>query len=51
MMTDKSEFLEYKDYGKTIVYARVDGWSVGIVTNQRKIIKSVQGNAIWRCCC
>ena len=45
-IVDKSEFLEYKkDYGKTIVcgYARVDGWSVGIVANQRKIIKSSTG--------
>ena len=45
-IVDKSEFLEYKkDYGKTIVcgYARVDGWSVGIVANQRKIIKSSSG--------
>lgn len=31
-----------KDYGKTIVcgYARIDGWAVGIVANQRTIVKS-----------
>ncbi len=43
---DKSEFDEFKeDYGKTIVcgYARVDGWAVGIVANQRKIVKSGKG--------
>lgn len=33
------------DYGKTIVcgYARIDGWAVGIVANQRKIVKSKKG--------
>ena len=34
--------IEYKEeYGKTIVcgYARIDGWAVGIVANQRKIVK------------
>ncbi|MEO9477452.1 MAG: carboxyl transferase domain-containing protein [Cyclobacteriaceae bacterium] len=42
-MVDESEFEEYKkDYGKTLVcgYARVDGWSVGIVANQRKVVKA-----------
>jgi acetyl-CoA carboxylase carboxyltransferase component len=42
-IVDKSEFDQFKkDYGKTIVcgYARVDGWAVGIVANQRKIVKS-----------
>jgi acetyl-CoA carboxylase carboxyltransferase component len=42
-LVDGGEFLEFKeDYGKTIVcaYARVDGWSVGIVANQRLIVKS-----------
>ena len=42
-LVDNSEFEEYKkDYGKTIVcgYARIDGWSVGIVANQRKVVKS-----------
>lgn len=42
---DDSTFTEYKeDYGKTIVcgYARVDGWSVGIVANQREIVKNAK---------
>ncbi|WP_313581113.1 carboxyl transferase domain-containing protein [Chishuiella sp.] len=42
-IVDNSEFDEYKaDYGKSIIctYARIDGWAVGIVANQRKIIKS-----------
>lgn len=45
-LVDDSEFLEYKpDYGQSIVcaYARIDGWSVGIVANQRQIIKSAKG--------
>jgi acetyl-CoA carboxylase carboxyltransferase component len=43
---DDSEYTEYKeDYGKSIVcaYARVDGWSVGIVANQREIVKNGKG--------
>ena len=43
---DGSEFEQFKeDYGKTIVcgYARVAGWAVGIVANQRKIVKSGKG--------
>jgi 3-methylcrotonyl-CoA carboxylase beta subunit len=43
---DANSFDEFKaDYGKTIVcgYARVDGWSVGIVANQRLIVKSKKG--------
>ena len=42
-LVDNSEFEEYKElYGKSIVtgYARIDGWSVGIVANQRKVVKS-----------
>lgn len=42
-LVDDSEFTEYKaDYGKTIVcgVARIDGWSVGIVANQRVLVKS-----------
>lgn len=42
-LVDNSEFDEFKsDYGKTIVtgFARIDGWAVGIVANQRKIVKS-----------
>ena len=45
-LVDKSEFEEYKEgYGQSIVcgYARVDGWAVGIVTNQREMIKSKKG--------
>lgn len=44
-LVDNSEFDEYKkDYGKTIVcgYARIDGWAVGIVANQRKVVKSAK---------
>lgn len=43
---DNSEFDEYKpDYGKTIIcgYARVDGWAVGIVINNRSIVKNAKG--------
>jgi 3-methylcrotonyl-CoA carboxylase beta subunit len=42
-LVDDSEFDQFKeDYGKTIVcgYGRVDGWAVGIVANQRTIVKS-----------
>jgi acetyl-CoA carboxylase carboxyltransferase component len=42
-IVDNSEYDEYKpDYGKSIICAtaRVDGWSVGIVANQRKLVKS-----------
>lgn len=42
-LVDNSEFDQFKkDYGKTIVcgYARIDGWAVGIVANQRTIVKS-----------
>ena len=45
-IVDNSEHTEYKaDYGKSIVctYARIDGWSVGIVANQRDIVKSGKG--------
>ena len=45
-IVDDSEFDEFKkDYGKTILcgYARIDGWAVGIVANQRKIVKSKKG--------
>ena len=45
-LVDKSEFEEYKqDYGKSIIccYARVDGWAVGIVANQREMIKTNKG--------
>ncbi|PHS64158.1 MAG: methylcrotonoyl-CoA carboxylase [Flavobacterium sp.] len=42
-LVDKSDFEEYKkDYGKTILtgYARIDGWAVGIVANQRTLVKN-----------
>jgi 3-methylcrotonyl-CoA carboxylase beta subunit len=45
-LVDKSEVIQYKeDYGKSIIccYARIDGWSVGIVANQRKVMKSKKG--------
>ena len=45
-LVDNSEFDEYKDkYGQTILcgYARIDGWAVGIVANQRKVVKSKKG--------
>ena len=45
-ITDEDSFDEFKkDYGKTIVcgYGRVDGWAVGIVANQRLIVKNKKG--------
>ena len=45
-IVDDSVFDQFKeDYGKTILcgYARIDGWAVGIVANQRKIVKSRKG--------
>ncbi len=45
-LVDDSEFEEYKaDYGQTIIcgYARIDGWAIGIVANQRKIVKTKTG--------
>jgi 3-methylcrotonyl-CoA carboxylase beta subunit len=45
-IVDDSVFDEFKkDYGKTIVcgYARIDGWAVGIVANQRLVIKNKKG--------
>jgi len=45
-LVDDSKIDEYKkDYGKSIIncYARIDGWAVGIVANQRKIVKSAKG--------
>ncbi len=45
-IVDNSEIEEYKkDYGKTIIcgYARIDGWAVGIVANQRKMVKNAKG--------
>jgi acetyl-CoA carboxylase carboxyltransferase component len=45
-IVDNSDFEQYKeDYGKTILtgYARIDGWAVGIVANQRKVVKNAKG--------
>lgn len=45
-LVDKSEFEQYKkDYGKTILcgYARIDGWAVGIVANNREVVKTRKG--------
>jgi len=45
-LVDNSEFEQYKEgYGKTILtgYARIDGWAVGIVANQRKLVKTKKG--------
>jgi acetyl-CoA carboxylase carboxyltransferase component len=45
-IVDSNSFDEFKsDYGKTIVcgYAQIDGWAVGIVANQRLIVKSKKG--------
>jgi len=45
-MIDAGSFTEFKKgYGNTLItgYARIDGWSVGIVANQRKIVKNKQG--------
>jgi len=42
-LVDDSEFEEYKEgYGQTIItaYARIDGWAVGIIANQRKVVKT-----------
>ncbi|MBT8235710.1 MAG: acyl-CoA carboxylase subunit beta [Bacteroidia bacterium] len=45
-LVDNSDFEQYKaGFGKTILtgYARIDGWAVGIVANQRKVIKTKKG--------
>ncbi len=45
-IVDNSEFEEYKEnFGQTIVcgLARIEGWAVGIVANQRKVVKSKKG--------
>jgi acetyl-CoA carboxylase carboxyltransferase component len=46
VIVDDGNLEEYKEgYGKTIVtaYARVDGWAVGIVANQRMVVKTKKG--------
>jgi acetyl-CoA carboxylase carboxyltransferase component len=45
-IVDASSFIEFKkEYGKTLIcgYARIDGWAVGIVANQRLNIKNKKG--------
>ena len=45
-LVDDSEWEEYKEgYGQTILtgYARINGWAVGIVANQRKVVKTKKG--------
>lgn len=45
-LVDDSELDEYKtDYAKTLIctYARIDGWSVGIIANQRQMVKNSKG--------
>lgn len=45
-LVDNSELIYYKEnYGRTIIcaYARIDGWSVGIVANNREVIKTKKG--------
>ena len=45
-MVDNSEFQQYKEgYGKSILtgYGRIDGWAVGIIANQRKVVKTKKG--------
>ncbi len=45
-LVDNSEFQQYKEgYGKTLItgYGRIEGWAVGIVANQRKVVKTRKG--------
>ena len=45
-LVDDSAYTEYKEgYGQSIItaYARIDGWALGIVANQRKVVKSKKG--------
>lgn len=45
-LVDESEFEEYKpDYGQSIVcgFGRIDGWAVGIVANNRNIVRNAKG--------
>jgi len=45
-LVDEGSIAEYKaDYGKTIItaYARIDGWAVGIIANQRQMVKNKKG--------
>jgi acetyl-CoA carboxylase carboxyltransferase component len=45
-LLDGSELDEYKaDYGKTIIcgYARIDGWAIGVVANNRNVVRTASG--------
>ena len=45
-LVDNADFDEYKAlYGKSLVcgYARIDGWAIGIIANQRKMVKTKKG--------
>lgn len=45
-ITDENSMDEYKkEYGQTLIttYAKIEGWSVGVIANQRKIVKSKTG--------
>jgi acetyl-CoA carboxylase carboxyltransferase component len=44
---DNSEF-DKDGYGQTIItgYARIDGWAVGIVANQRKVVKPKENSLV-----
>ena len=45
-LVDGGEFTEFKeDYGQTLLcgYARIDGWSVGVIANNREVVKSGKG--------
>jgi acetyl-CoA carboxylase carboxyltransferase component len=45
-LVDDSDFTQYKEgHGQSIVcgYSRIDGWAVGIVANQRKVVKTKKG--------
>lgn len=49
-IVDRNSLIEYKhDFGKTILtaYARIDGWSVGIVANQREIKTNQHGETLF----
>ena len=45
-IVDEGSMDEYKkEYGQTLItsYAKIEGWSVGIIVNQRKVVKSKTG--------
>jgi 3-methylcrotonyl-CoA carboxylase beta subunit len=49
-IVDDSVFEQFKEeYGKTILcgYARIEGWAVGIVANQRKVVKNKKEKCRW----